>query len=233
MRHVANDGGADSDSSLSAGSGSSGTVGIQEGFFLRNLESPEGRLDNAKGAAQVAGILAIFPVGYLVWTTVGQLGGQLSTGWGLLVVVLFAFLEFVRWIVSGFVFGYLYSALPGRIGPMKALTFSGIWILSCLGPLVLARALGQDLVQETIYRSAQFALFVILLTIIVDLRKVLSEGGTWRDLQAVYDVRDYREIVAAVVPAALLIVTLAQQIVSGSGLSVADSLLNAIPSVFK
>ena len=229
-QQVANDRGADS----GAGSASSGTVGIQEGVLLRNLGSPGGsarqRQRCGAGGRYPRNIPGWLPLSCRI---VGQLGGQLSTGWGLLVVVLFAFLEFVRWVVSGFVFGYLYSALPGRIGPMKALTFSGIWILSCLGPLVVARALGQDLFHETIYRSAQFALFLIVLTIIVDLRKVLSDGGTWRDLQAAYDVRDYREIIAAVVPAALLIVTLAQQIVSGSGLSVADSLLNAIPSVFK
>ena len=42
--------------------------------------------------------------------------------------MLWAALGLVLWVVSGFVFGYLYSKLPGRIGPLKALTFAAIWI---------------------------------------------------------------------------------------------------------
>jgi len=197
------------------------------------LGSQNGRLSNAKAAAQLAAVIAIIPVGYLVWTTLAQLPEQLATNTGMMVVVLLAVLEFVRWVVSGFVFGYLYSKLPGRVGPVKALAFAAIWIGSCLGPLVVAHAAGRNLIHETIYRSAQFALFVIVLAVLIDLKTVKTAGGTWRDLRSVYDLESYGDVAAAVVPAALLAVTLAQQIAAGSGFDVANSLLSGITGVLK
>jgi hypothetical protein len=187
------------------------------------LGSQNGRLSNAKAAAQIAAVIALIPVGYLVWTTLARLPEQMTTNTGLMVVVLLAVLEFVRWVVSGFVFGYLYSKLPGRIGPVKALAFAAIWIGSCLGPLVVAQAAGRNLIHETIYRSAQFALFVIVLAVLIDLKTVRTAGGTWRDLRSVYDLESYGDVAAAIVPAALLAVTLAQQIAAGSGFEVANS----------
>jgi hypothetical protein len=197
------------------------------------LGSQNGRLSNAKAAAQLAAVVAIIPVGYLVWTTLAQLPEQLATNTGMMVVVLLAVLEFVRWVVSGFVFGYLYSKLPGRVGPVKALAFAAIWIGSCLGPLVVAHAAGRNLTHETIYRSAQFALFVIVLAVLIDLKTVKTAGGTWRDLRSVYDLASYGDVAAAIVPAALLAVTLAQQIAAGSGFDVANSLLTGITGVLK
>jgi hypothetical protein len=203
------------------------------GSRLLILGSERGRLPNAKAAAQIASVIAIIPVAYLVWTTVATLGGLLSNNTGILVVALLAILEFARWVVSGFVFGYLYSNLPGRIGPVKALAFAAIWIVSCIGPLVVAHGAGIDLTKETIYRSAQFALFAIVLAVLIDLKTVKSAGGTWRALQQVYDLQNYGEVAAAVAPAALLAVALAQQIAAGSGLDVANTFLSGITPVLQ
>jgi Family of unknown function (DUF6185) len=197
------------------------------------LGSQRGRLENAKSSAQVASIIAVIPVVYLIWTALRHLGGSLSTSTGVLIVALLAVLEFARWVVSGFVFGYLYAKLPGRIGPVKALSFAAIWALSCVGPLVVAQISGSNLAQEAIYRSAQCALFSIVLAVLVDLKTVISAGGSWRDLRKVYDLQSYGEVAAAVMPAALLALTLGQLIHAGSGAQVADTLLNAITSVLK
>ena len=218
---------------LGRADGASTRLNPLAGPRLLVLGSQNGRLANAKAAAQTAGVIAIIPVGYLVWTTLAQLPEQLSTNTGMLIVVLLAVLEFVRWVVGGFVFGYLYSKLPGRVGPVKGLAFAGIWIASCLGPLVVAQIAGRSLIHETIYRSAQFALFAIVLAVLVDLKTVKTAGGTWRDLRTVYDLESYGEIAAAIAPAALLAVTLAQQIAAGSGFEVANSLLSGITGVLK
>jgi hypothetical protein len=195
--------------------------------------SQRGRLANAKSAAQIASVIAIVPVVYLMSTTLTQLGGRLSTNTGGLIVALLAVVEFARWVVSGFVFGYLYPKLPGRIGPVKALSFGAIWAFSCIGPLVVAQNTASNLTHEVIYRIAQFALFSIVLAIVIDIDTVRSAGGSWRDLRKVYDLQNYGEVAAAVVPAALLVLALGQQIIAGSGVQVANTLLSGITSVLK
>ncbi len=191
------------------------------------------RLENARSAAQVASILAIVPVVYLSWTTIGTLGGRLSDNTGMLIVALFAVLELVRWVVAGFTFGYFYTDLPGRIGPVKALTFSAIYIASCTAPLMLAQAIGHDFRHEALYRGAQFALFAIVLAVVYDLWSVRLRGGDWQELQRIYDLQSYGRVTAAVAPAVLLVITLAKQIAAGSGFDVADSLLGGITNVLK
>ena len=200
--------------------------------FRQLVLAPRPWLGHGKTAAQIASIVAIIPVTYLMRTTLGGLNGQLSFNVGILGVALFAGLEFARWLVSGFLFGCLYAALPGRIGPVKALAFAGIWILSCLGPLAIAQGTGNSsLTHEVIYRGAQFALFAIVLAIVIDLRIVAAGGGTWRNLQDAYDLQNYGQVAAAITPAALLILTLAQQIKAGSGFQVANTLLTGITGV--
>ena len=172
---------------------------------------------------------------YLIWTTLSQVSGELHTATGILVVALFAVLELTRWVVSGFVFGYLYAKLPGRVGPVKALVFAAIWTLSSIGPLVIAQASGIDLVNQTIYRSAQFALFAIVLAVVIDLKTVSVGGGNWQKLASIYDVdlKSFGDVAVAVAPAALLVVTLAQQIHVGSGYDVAKTFLSGITAVLK
>lgn len=203
------------------------------GSRLLTLGSQPGRVANAKAAAQIASVIAMVPVIFLIWTTLTKFSDRLSSNTGILLVALLAVLEFARWVVSGFIFGYLYAKLPSRIGPVKALSFAAIWALSCVGPLVCAQIAGNNLIQETIYRGAQFALFSIILAVGVDLKAVKSAGGTWRDLRNVYDLQSYGEVAAAITPAALLALTLAQQIIAGSSLQVASSLLSGIGNVLK
>ena len=224
-----------SDPLQAAGASSVQTIEMPDpeaGSRLLVLGSQPGRLANAKAAAQLASIIAIIPVGYLIWTTVPKAG--LNTNTGMLIVALLAFLEFTRWVVSGFVFGYLYSRLPGRFGPVKALSFAAIWIVSCVGPLVVALSSGSNLTQEVEYRSVQFALFAIVLAVLFDLKTVRTAGGTWRDLRNVYNLQNYAEVAAAVTPAALLALSLAHQAMTGSApTAVANTLLSGIPGVLK
>jgi hypothetical protein len=129
------------------------------------------------------------------------------------------------------------SRLPGFIGPVKGLVFAIAWVLSCLVPTAIARALDVDLAHQFVYRSAQFALFVIVLAVAVDVA-TLRRAGVSSDemllrLQDAYDFKGYTKIVATVAPAALLVVTVGQQIAAGSGVDVAKAFLGGITGVIK
>ncbi|WP_156767258.1 DUF6185 family protein [Mycobacterium sp. E796] len=189
------------------------------------------KIGNARRAATLAGYLSVPLVLYFVWTTLGQAHDALTGNEGVLMVFAALVTEAARWVVSGFVFGFFYTKIPGRVGPEKAIWFAGLWVLSCLVPTAVARGFSVDLSQQFIYRSAQFALFIIILAVLVDLATIKSAGGTWRDLRTVYSLQNYGEVVAAVAPAAFLAVTLAQQIIAGSGFDVAESFFGGIKNV--
>lgn len=209
-----------------------GVDGSEAGRVLLERGLTRDALSNARSAATYAGYLAVLPVLYFIWTTLDNLSGRLQFGFSALLVVLAILLEAARWVVTGFVFGYLYPRLPGRIGPVKALWFAGLWTLGCLAPTAIARGLDLDMAQQFVYRSAQLALFVIVLGVIVDGAVIRRAGGGLRDIRSVYALQNYGEITAAVAPALLLTVTLTQQILAGSGFDVAESFLSGLGSVF-
>jgi hypothetical protein len=91
--------------------------------------------------------------------------------------------------------------------------------------------MGLDVSQQLIYRSAQFALFVIVLAVLIDLATIRSAGGSVRDLQKVYALQNYGQIAAAVAPALALAVTVVKELMAGSGLEVAQAFLNGISAV--
>ncbi len=188
-------------------------------------------LENAHLAAKRAGYLSVPLVLYFVWTTLGQLHDVLRSDSGMLIVFIGLVTEAARWVVSGFVFGFLYERIPGKIGPAKAACFVGLWVMSCLVPTAIARGLSVDLTQHFIYRSAQFALFILILAVLIDYATVKSAGDKWQDLRTVYSAQNYGEFVTVIAPVALLTVTLAQQILAGSGFDVAESFLGGIDKV--
>jgi hypothetical protein len=201
------------------------------GASLLSRGSHISRMANASAAATRAGYLAVLPVLYFAWTTLGELGESVRLGYEAVSISVAVLTETSRWIVSGFLFGYFYRALPGRVGPVKALWFAGLWTLSCLAPTALARSMGLDVSEQFIYRSAQFALFVIVLAVFIDLATIRSAGGSVRDLQKVYALQNYGQIVAAVAPALALAVTVVKELMAGSGLEVANAVLSGISAV--
>jgi hypothetical protein len=194
-------------------------------------------LPNAMYTARLAGFLAIAPVLYFLWTTLAELWSKVSWGTGAVILLIGVVAEAARWVVTGFVYGWVQSRLPGFIGPVKGLVFAIAWVLSCLVPTAIARALDVDLAHQFVYRSAQFALFVIVLAVAVDVA-TLRRAGVSSDemllrLQDAYDFKGYTKIVATVAPAALLVVTVGQQIAAGSGVDVAKAFLGGITGVIK
>ena len=173
--------------------------------------------------------MATLPVGYLVWTTFAELGENLRTYSGLFIVVLLAFQELARWVFSGLIFGYVYPELPGHIGAAKAVSLTIIWMASSIGPLLVAHATGHSLLNETLYLSAQFGVFMIVLAVVFDYRALRFAGRSYKDFKELYTSNNYTDAAPTIVGAAALIVTLFQQLLAGSGGDVVSSLLSGLP----
>ena len=206
---------------------------IAAGYRLLSLGPRESPMANGLFAARYAGYVAVVPVAYFLWTTLGELPQRIQFGPGALAAATGLITEASRWIVNGFVFGYLYPKMPGRTGPEKALVMAGLWVLAGLVPALVMRAVAHDNLQSFIYRGAQTALFLIVLAIMIDLATLRTANGSWRDLNRVYALQSYAELAATAAPAALLIVALAQQILAGSGLEVASTFLSGIQDVVR
>lgn len=203
-------------------------VALESGYKLLSLGPRNSPLENAIFAARIAGAVSVVPVFYFVWTAFEGFDIGMSSGWQAFLIVIALLSEAARWLVSGFIFGYLYAILPGRGGPVKALAFASIWALSSVLPVLIARAADVDNLQQVIYRGAQFAIFIMVVAVIYDLATLRLAGGSWRDLQKAYALSNYGELVAAIAPFLLLAVTLAQQIAAGSGLEIAETLISGV-----
>jgi hypothetical protein len=203
------------------------------GHALLELGPAGSPWENALITARVAAMVAVVPVSYFLWETLGTLGSHLAWSTGALLVLIGLLIEATRWIAAGLALGFLRGRLPGRIGPAQALVLAGAWVASALAPTALARALEVDAAQQLVYRSAQLALFLVVVAVAVDIRTLRAAGGSWRDLQQVYALRGYGEVVAALAPALLLILTLTQQVLAGSGLDVAEAFLGGIGNVLR
>lgn len=190
-------------------------------------------LETARMAARAAGFMASVPVAIFLWSTLGSLLGKLAWPDGALTLAVAFVVEASRWVVSGFVFGLVYRNVPGRIGPVKGLAFAAVWVVSCIVPAAIGRGLGVDVAHQVIYRGAQFALFFVILAVVIDLKALRDNerSWSWQDLRDEYSLNTNSELLAALAPAAVLIVTLAQQILAGSPLDVAHSFLSGIGTV--
>jgi hypothetical protein len=199
-----------------------------------NALSPSGSsIDIARSCAKFAAILATVPVAVFLWSTLGDLISRLNWSDGALGVLVALFVETARWVVGGYVFGLLYKRLPGPIGPVRGLAFAAVWTASSFVPVAIARAMDVDLGQQLIYRGAQFALFFVALGVILDLDTLkFREGGTLTErldrIKNLYSLSSPARAMLTLAPAAGLVLTLAQQILSGTPLDVANSFLESI-----
>jgi hypothetical protein len=93
-----------------------------------------------------------------------------------------------------------------------------------------------DLGQQLIYRGAQFALFFVVVGVILDLATLQArEGGSLTErldrIKNLYSLSSPARTILTLAPAAGLVLTLAQQILSGTPLDVANSFLESIGGI--
>lgn len=186
-------------------------------------------LRNAQRAALIGLGVAAVPVGYFLVTAL-DVRSVTDSGAPLVLFVALT-TEVVRWLVPSFVFGMLYGVLPGRTGPVKALALTALWFAGVAASTLAGSLLGLGVPGDLAYRSLQLLVFLQVVAVLYDLATVRRAGGGWRQLRALYSLRNYTDLGTSLVPALLAVVALAQQLASGSGLDVAETALNGVSAV--
>lgn len=207
--------------------GHGGIDGAQAAQLLA-LGPKDGPLLNARFALRLSARLALVPVGYYAWIAGRDLVNrsyEISWQWQVLTIATGILLEFVRWLIIGGLFGLTYAKLPGSYGPLKALAFWAIWVVSCLPPVLFAYFVASGSAQQVIYHGAQMGLFLLILALVFDVATLHAAGGSWREIHMVYMFRNYGEVLAALAPALVLTFTLIQQVIAGTPSEIAESLL--------
>jgi hypothetical protein len=210
----------------------------------RRTDTPASRIDdffrlgpggswfgNGCEAARIGSLLAIIPVSYYLWDAVQEVPSRLRFSTGLLVLLVAALLEVARWVWTSFAFGVLNGVLPGRSAAIKGIVFALMWLAGALLVQMVIGWSGGSTGQPWLYRFLQLFVFLTVLGLLFDLSAVTRAGGTWRRLRDIIGLRNYKEIVVALIPIALALVALVQQLVSGSGAEVAESIVDGIAAV--
>lgn len=209
-----------------------GGIDNTETSRLLELGPAESALARATITAQYGALFSLAGIGLTLWTVIQAiLASSWGPGWSIGYSFIAIVTEVVRWVATGFAFGYLYPHIPTRTGPAKALCFTIFWIGSAWTAALFASVLGAEVVQPTLYRTAQFAVLAFALGVAYDLRTIRLAGGTWRDLRTVYSRHNYIEIAAVALPILLATVTLLDQIASGAGLEAAETVIEGVKSV--
>ncbi|MEH3137689.1 MAG: DUF6185 family protein [Mycolicibacterium neoaurum] len=209
-----------------------GGIDNTETSRLLELGPAESALARATVAAQYGALFSLAGIGLTLWTVIQAiLASSWGPGWSIGYSFIAVVTEVVRWVVTGFAFGYLYPHIPTRTGPAKALCFTIFWIGSAWTAALFASILGAEVMQPTLYRTAQFAVLAFALGVAYDLRTIRLAGGSWRDLRRVYARHNYIEIAAVALPILLATITLINQIASGAGLEAAETVIEGVKSV--
>jgi hypothetical protein len=210
----------------------------------RRTDTPTSRIDdffrlgpggswfgNGCEAARIGSLLAIIPVSYYLWDAVQEVPSRLRFSTGLLVLLVAALLEVARWVWTSFAFGVLNGVLPGRSAALKGIVFALMWLAGALLVQLVTGWSGGATGQPWLYRFLQLFVFLTVLGLLFDLSAVTNAGGTWRRLRDILGLHNYRELVVALIPIALALVALVQQLVSGSGAEVAETIVDGIAAV--
>jgi hypothetical protein len=213
-----------------APSDANSTRADQETSRLLQLGPHDDRHANAIATARIAALLAVAPVIYLVINTLRASQGDRG-GSSAFLAASVALTEIGRWIVTGYIFGFLYSGLPGKSGPTKALCLAVLWSASFWPAIGVAAALNSSTGGTSLYRWAEFVVFIVVLGVSYDWASVRAAKGTWLDLRAIYVQRNYAEAFAVAAPLLLALVTLVEQILSNAGLEVAKAFVSALSNL--
>nr|SBP00434.1 hypothetical protein BN4615_P9950 [Nonomuraea gerenzanensis] len=135
-------------------------------------------------SAQRLGLLTMFlgliPMTYLWWRDIMIHGGPADLEWtaGLLYPSYLAW-DLIFWFLPGHLLGLLWRELPGRTGPVKALSISGAYAVGAGAYLVLAALLDLGAVSETALRALLLFAVLTMAGLIVDIRTVRDVIPPW------------------------------------------------------
>lgn len=183
---------------------------------------------NGRRAAILGVVLAVLPVGYFVGAGLAVLPQNVRFGSGPLHLLMSACAEMVRWTGTAFAFGALYPVLPGRIGPTKALSLGGLWFAAAGAVEVVRQWTHFATGRNWVYPGLVLVVFLLVLSVLYDVRTLARAEGTWRRLQDLYRIRRRSDLLAYLVPFGVAVVGVAQQLVAGNGFEVVKQVLSAL-----
>jgi hypothetical protein len=199
--------------------------------------------ENSILAIKISSILAVIPVGYFIYATATKLPGHLQQPGPTAVFVIAGVLTVLaRWILTGLVFAALSQRLRGRVGPVRALLLSAAWFAAALTVHIINDWTQHSTSRAWTFPGLQLLLFLIAFSVAWDAytlnpklnnrfdRETLQE--TFKRLMDAYNIKQTRYIVLYSVPVVLAIIALVQQLINGTGVDSAQSLLNASAAIF-
>lgn len=183
---------------------------------------------NVHTAVEIGCVIATVPVALFALAVLRDLPTLVGGGGALIVAE--ASVEVGLWLGGATLFALLYRRLPGRYGFIKAMVLGGAWLGAAaaveLGRLWLDDGTG----REWLFPGLKLLLFLMVLGVVYDALTLEAAGGSWTMLQAICGIERGRDYARIVVPVALVVVALAQQISTGSGLDLVGVLLEGVPA---
>jgi hypothetical protein len=185
--------------------------------------------DNGIAAARLGMRLAIVPIGYYVWVLLTERAARELSGsapFGVLGLVAGLVREAGFWLVTAFAFGALLPYIRGREGVSKGLVLGGVFTMSVGVSSAIVGGYG----NAWTFRALQVVLFLIVLGYLMDRRTLRCHGYERADLLDLYRLRDVRYLVGYASPLILLVIAVAEQLLSGHAADAVTKLIEAAPN---
>jgi Family of unknown function (DUF6185) len=186
---------------------------------------------NTRRMVEIGAIASIVPIAYFGWGVLDTLPSTTRDGGGSAYLAAAIVTEVARWLASAAVLGLLYTRLPGRTGPTKALSLSCLWFATSAIVELLSRWAGHSGGRAWTFPALQLLLYLVVVAVAYDYGTIRAANGGWADLQVVYGIDRTRQFAAFGVPATLAILAIAQQVASGTGIDFVKGVLENVPKL--
>lgn len=172
----------------------------------------------------------MIPVGYFVYAThlsvqLTELGPQSAFAAGRVLQ------QLAGWVLAGLVYALLKLRLPGNVGPLRALTLAAAWFAAAAAVQAGNGLIGFASGWSWTFPGLELLLFLVAFSVIWDLCTL--KVHTWKQavdgLREAYRIQQARAIALYAVPVLLAVVTIGQQLASGTASDFVKSVLNLIP----
>jgi hypothetical protein len=182
---------------------------------------------NATLATDIAAVLAVIPAGYFVYAThlsvqLTELGPQSAFAAGSVLQ------QLAGWVLTGLVYAMLRLRLPGKVGPLRALALVAAWFATAAAVQAGNGLTGSAGGWSWTFPGLELLLFLVAFSVIWDLCTL--KVSTWKQavdgLREAYRIQQARAIALYAVPVLLAVVTIGQQLASGTASDFVQSALN-------
>ena len=171
--------------------------------------------ENGRIAMRYGAMLAVLPIAYVLIVLVKNNLGSIfdpSHGFELLAVLSLLGSELALWLVAAYVFGCLFTWLPGG-GALKGLVLS-LPVIVGFGLLEFCPLYSGA--PDWWFRCVEVLAFLSVLGLIMDIRTIRGAGLRVRDLLDLYQVRSLRFGIVNLAPLLLATLGIYQQIRAGN-----------------